>query len=681
MTFLNKALLWGLLAAVIPVVIHLLNRRRFRTVQWGAMQFLLKAAKESRGKKKLKHFLILACRTLAVAAMIFVIARPLAGKLLGWGSGKPETVLLVLDRSSSMEVRPADGLPTKRQSVLDRVPQALSELGGARLILLDSATGLAQDVPSPEVLPTMSAAAATDSAADIPSLLLSAIDHIGNADLGRTEIWVASDFQENNWKPEDPRWQAIESGLNDLPVSSKVRILALNQEVLDNNLLTLLSVRRVDAELVLDLEIKRADPNASPTAVPLSVTLNNTRTNFSQTVEQQVTRFRHRLPLPDGADAEATGHGAITLSADRNLRDNAVFFTYAPRSKTLTSFVSDEPKGEISRIMQLAAAPSGYAAQVCRIHSLAEAEEVNWFTSASVIWQADFPKEGSAMAESLEAYLEKGGQVLFLPTGKEGGESFLGMTWTEPSQAAKDQFFSVESWERQDGPLRNGISGGAMPLERIRAITTQTVSGGEAISLARWKDGEPLLLRRSLGKGQAFILTTLPDYTWSNIEQTGVHLALVQRLIESGVQRLNSGSYAEAGELGGLDFTSPDHRLTERLDLVDLPNGAKGDLSNGPYQAGVYRLNNGEVIAMNRAEAENESLVIEANRLEKLFGTASYSLFEDETSQSENNFVQDVWRPFAMLLLIALLIEALLCLNPKRSRESAKSTKQAAVKG
>ena len=108
MNFLVPALLWGLLAAAIPVIIHLLNRRRFRTVKWAATTFLLKASRESRGKKRLKHILILACRALAIAALIFAVARPLVGSFLGWGSGSVETVVLVLDRSPSMEIQGAD---------------------------------------------------------------------------------------------------------------------------------------------------------------------------------------------------------------------------------------------------------------------------------------------------------------------------------------------------------------------------------------------------------------------------------------------------------------------------------------------------------------------------------------------------------------------------------------------
>ena len=64
MLFLSPALLWFLAAAAVPIAIHLINRRRHKTIQWAAMQFLLKASRESRGKKKLRHILILTCRAL-----------------------------------------------------------------------------------------------------------------------------------------------------------------------------------------------------------------------------------------------------------------------------------------------------------------------------------------------------------------------------------------------------------------------------------------------------------------------------------------------------------------------------------------------------------------------------------------------------------------------------------------
>ena len=213
MTFLNQFMLWGLLAASIPVIIHLLNRRRHKTIHWAAMQFLLKATRESRGKKKLRHFLILACRTLGIAALAFAAARPIVSGLLGWGGGSIDLVVLVLDRSASMEARPGDGLAPRRQLVLEKVRESMKTLGNARLVLIDSATAAPQDVPSPEVLTEISSTATTDTAADFPTLLTRAAEFLRETP-GRAEIWLASDLQTANWQPDDERWAAARATLN-----------------------------------------------------------------------------------------------------------------------------------------------------------------------------------------------------------------------------------------------------------------------------------------------------------------------------------------------------------------------------------------------------------------------------------------------------------------------------------
>ena len=69
MTFLQPYLLWGLPLVLVPVIIHLINRRRFQTVQWAAMMFLLSARALAQGYSRLRHWLIMALRMLAVAAV------------------------------------------------------------------------------------------------------------------------------------------------------------------------------------------------------------------------------------------------------------------------------------------------------------------------------------------------------------------------------------------------------------------------------------------------------------------------------------------------------------------------------------------------------------------------------------------------------------------------------------
>ena len=56
----------GLIAAAGPVIIHLLNRRRYRVVPWAAMDFLREALQRNRRILTLRDLLLLALRTLAV---------------------------------------------------------------------------------------------------------------------------------------------------------------------------------------------------------------------------------------------------------------------------------------------------------------------------------------------------------------------------------------------------------------------------------------------------------------------------------------------------------------------------------------------------------------------------------------------------------------------------------------
>ena len=76
MSFNSPWLLWALFAASIPIIIHLVNRWRHRSIPWAAMEFLLRAARETRGTKKLLHYLILALRVMAAAALVTALRGP-----------------------------------------------------------------------------------------------------------------------------------------------------------------------------------------------------------------------------------------------------------------------------------------------------------------------------------------------------------------------------------------------------------------------------------------------------------------------------------------------------------------------------------------------------------------------------------------------------------------------------
>ncbi|WP_418173979.1 vWA domain-containing protein, partial [Akkermansia sp.] len=185
MSFTSPWLLWALFAASIPIIIHLVNRWRHRSVHWAAMEFLLRAARETRGTKKLLHYLILALRVLAVAALVTAFARPLLSSFFGWGSSGLNEVLLVLDRSASMDARP-DKTNSLRDAIPPLVESTFAQLGHCRLSLLDSATGTVTQIPAPEALADLTVSKTTDGGADIPALLQKAIPYLEESGSGKT---------------------------------------------------------------------------------------------------------------------------------------------------------------------------------------------------------------------------------------------------------------------------------------------------------------------------------------------------------------------------------------------------------------------------------------------------------------------------------------------------------------
>ena len=647
MSFLSQPILWGLFAASVPVIIHLLNRRRFRIVKWAATSFLLKASRESRGKKKLKHFLILACRALAIAALIFAVARPLIGGFLGSGSGSVGTVVLILDRSASMETKPGSGQLSHRQSVITKITEAVENMGSPRLVLIDSASGEIQEVPSPDALSELSTTSATDTQADIPTLLAKAIDYLDETNPGQSEIWVASDLQRGDWRPSDSRWGAIQAGLEGLPTKTNLRILTAGEQTVENFTLELLTSRRVEDDLFLDLKLSRLEGDGT-TTVPITYSLNGARNSERVTMNGQEVRFQKRFPLT-AADTE--GYGWVGIPSDNNSRDNSVYFAFGGKEPVQTWVVSEEPTSPTADFLQKAAAPAGFERYSCTVVAPTQTTQIDWATASLIIWQAPIPI--GAVAAQLNDFVTSGGSALFFPPNQPSTGVIFGASWGEIEEAPADQFFINGSWVKDDGPWQNGMDDTLMPVDQVRGVKRRSIQG-DGSSLAEWDDGSPFLYRQLEGLGTSIFINTLPDDRWSNIEFVALHLVAIQRLIEKGTDRLHAGYRAVAGSDKA---KGRDDEIRERLDTFEDYEPALEH-----YRAGVYRLGN-RTIAVNRPSEENSPTRIDEEALDELLKGTSYTLFANQDSKKD--LISEAWRAFLVAVLLFLLAEALLCLQPK----------------
>lgn len=650
MTFLSPLLLWFLAAASVPVIIHLLNKRRHKTVQWAAMQFLLKATRESRGKKKLRHILILTCRTLGIAALAFAAARPVVSGLLGWGTGSIDTVVLVLDRSASMELRSAEGQAAKREIVLQKVRDTMADLGNPRLVLIDSTTGKPQEIPSPDVLAEISATSATDSTADFPGLMNTAAEVLTRA-TGQSEIWLASDLQASNWQPSDERWAAVRASLAALPQKPAVRVLSLTASTSPNTSLRLLNTRRTAGGLLLDLELLRSEESRGSLSIPIITSLDGARKTDTITLPGQSLAFQKQIKI---SDETSSGHGWLSIPADGNPRDNAVFFAYGPARPVKTLVVA--PAGEAADYLALSAAPPGFEKQTAERVDPAVFATTSTSDAAMIIWAAPLPTGENA--NSLSAFLRSGGQLVLLPTSAQSTGDFLGMKWTPVKTAETGKFFILAEWNKSDGPLRDGIDGVPIPAERLRAIK-RSVPEGDATALARWEDGEVFISRKIVDRGTLWFLGSLPDYTWSNLGDADVLLPAIQRILALGADRFDSSYLAEVGS----DVSNPIVGET-RTRIDDFSDeSSKGD-------AGIFRFGD-RTIALNRPLREDDLLVAGKEELDAMLEGTNYRLLDQAGQTSDPSLSTDMWRAFLIAVLFFLVSEALLCLPKKNKDDTA----------
>ena len=105
MSFLNLPMLLGLTAISVPIIIHFLNRRKFRTVTWAAMRFVRLSVDQNQRRMKIEDLILLLLRCALLALLALALARPAldSGKQQLVGDTKVNAVVL-LDNSFSMKV-------------------------------------------------------------------------------------------------------------------------------------------------------------------------------------------------------------------------------------------------------------------------------------------------------------------------------------------------------------------------------------------------------------------------------------------------------------------------------------------------------------------------------------------------------------------------------------------------
>ena len=223
MGFLVESLLWGTAAVAVPIIIHLLNRRKFKKVIWAAMKFVQLSIDQNQRRLRVEDLILLLLRCALLILLALALARPVLpeseSSVLGQAS---VTSVLVIDNSLSMQLE--EGGSTQ----FDKAKEASRDILEAMPKGSSVAVFLASDVVQPMIpKPSLDLDAVKDEIANAPvsdsgTALFPAIDRAittlkGRAAL-RKEIYVVTDVSAAGWNKSRAIQSLLEENKDDITV-------------------------------------------------------------------------------------------------------------------------------------------------------------------------------------------------------------------------------------------------------------------------------------------------------------------------------------------------------------------------------------------------------------------------------------------------------------------------------
>jgi hypothetical protein len=714
-------MLWALPLVAIPIIIHLLQRRRFRKVQFSAMEFLERALRRTRRRVLLEDMLLLMLRTLAVLLLILALARPSSeGLPLALGRDA-RAELIVLDASLSMDFRNDD------QSTYERaLAFAAQRLGELDTSLDDRAAilraGLVTDRLASgdplEVLAALRELERPDAVrGDLQGALVAASRTV--TDLGleaaQVRVTVLTDLQANLWNEES----GISAPLEELvAMGCAIDVVNCGLEARDNVGVTSLSLSTARLVSGDSCEATAVLRNFSSLPADVQATLLvddipvSTR-KFSLSAHEQYDWSVPLAPVEVGAraieirlehdDLIVDDARSATLTVDDGFKVVLVGQEASP-SETPGAFDALQSYLNIGERSPLRPTPIPVA-------QLSDSD----LAEADLVILADPGPVPLRSVRSLGPFVARGGGLL-IAVGPQTGQEDLAALFTELDGAGVSLGDPVQNLEE---PARIGIELPQHPAlrlfrdERWQPLLTEVphysfrpivvdpqVEMPAQVALRFLDSDENLdsgaaLVGWKSGFGDVALLAATPHDTWNRMQEVpGGTLPLIYDLLFSLAPQ---PGYSTSYEVGAnfsvtLDFPPTDTELINpeglrRTNVANTTSLAQGrhrlELSNAVPHPGIWHLNTHLLLPDGGEEALHLRLAVVPPAVEsdlraalpeelRTFLPVSLNLGRVDdlsaTNVGTNDLPRDLMRTLLFLLLACLIGETLLATMLDRRR-------------
>ncbi|MBN1422638.1 MAG: BatA domain-containing protein, partial [Planctomycetes bacterium] len=211
MGFLNPWLLAGILGIAVPILIHLLDRFRYRRTEWAAMELLRRALRTRSRRIRIEDLLILVLRSLAVALAAIALARPtLSARGAKWLGGESRVgAVIAIDGSFSMAARPGVRSRFERaREIVRAIEGELRQGDSLDIVLLGRAARIlcrGATYGEARVQEAIRAAAPLDERLDLDASLDDLAERVAEMKTPVRECYLVTDAQRISWAQPSAR--------------------------------------------------------------------------------------------------------------------------------------------------------------------------------------------------------------------------------------------------------------------------------------------------------------------------------------------------------------------------------------------------------------------------------------------------------------------------------------------
>ncbi|MCB2203567.1 BatA domain-containing protein [bacterium] len=705
MTFLNPLYLLALAAAAIPIILHLLNLRKSRVIEFSTLSFLKELQRSKIRKLKLKQWLLLALRTLIIIFVVLAFTRPALRSGFGFlpGTTAKTSVVIVMDNSFSMMVSDEHGqlLKQARQKALQIVD--LMRPGDDAALVLTTAPQQTRAFTAAlnAIRGDIEDVTVSYAHGDYAEAMTAASALLAQSGNFNKEVYVITDRQRSQFASAEQSPRALFDG------STRVFILPLGDEQTGNAAVVDAEVRNAIFESGKPVDVRGTIRNASASDMSssiVSVFLDGERVS-QQTVSVQSggTAQVDFTVLPRRA---GWIEGFIELEDDALPEDNRRYFSFHIPEKL--NILLGPASGKDAAILQLALNPTQEETDIAKGFNIDAADRGSLLSANlsryDVVILLGARDLSSAFIQRLASWLRDGGSVMLFPDADGNVDTWsndllpaLGLPAAQGSTGSLTEGASFITFGAVDfdHPLFANIfaseeSDEARQIDSPQLYYTIKLRGNErARQVINTSNGDAFLLDAPVGEGRALVYAVNPSLRWSDFALKGIFVPLLNRSMyylsarEDNTFQMDMGATAEltvpssaAGEalfeLRGAEGS------VQRIVPKSLPSGLVFPITS-PDRPGVYTLNSGDNILRSvtvntdpaesdlaQADAEQERAFFQRLGIEKPMELGVH--VDVSQAVAEVRFGVELWKYMIALALLCALIEMLVARDVKRAQ-------------